>query len=73
MTYELSTGWTIVLMIGVAWELIWKGAAMWRAARLDQPLWFILLLLVNSLGLLPIIYLLTHHDHSRGTAARGVA
>lgn len=61
MTYDLSTGWTIVLIIGVIWELVWKGMAMWRAAKLDQPIWFMLLLFVSSLGILPIIYLLSHH------------
>lgn len=64
MTYDLSTGWTVVLLIAVAWELAWKGLAMWRAARLEQSLWFVLLLVINSIGLLPIIYLLSHHRNS---------
>jgi len=39
------------------WELIWKGFALWRAGRRNQPVWFVCLLLINSLGILPIIYL----------------
>lgn len=65
MTYDLSTGWTIVLVIGVVWDLLWKGMAMWRAARLDQTAWFTALLIVNSVGILPIVYLLSHHAYRR--------
>jgi len=74
MSYDLSTGWTIVLIIGVVWELIWKGMAMWRAARLEQPAWFMLLLLISTAGILPIIYLLSHHEYRHGSvASRGTA
>lgn len=74
MTYDLSTTWTIVLIIGVIWELIWKGTALWRAAKYDQPVWFALMLVIASAGILPIIYLLSHHEYSQGSAAhRGVA
>lgn len=36
-----------------------KGAALWRAGRNNQKGWFIVLLVVNTLGLLETIYLLT--------------
>lgn len=73
-TYDLSTAWTIVLAVAVVWELIWKGVAMWRAAKLEQPVWFMLMLVISSVGILPIIYLLSHHEYSQGSAAhRGVA
>jgi uncharacterized protein YpmS len=38
------------------WSLIWKGLALWKAARLSSKWWFIILLLVNTLGILEIIY-----------------
>ena len=41
------------------WSLAWKGFALWRAARKEQRGWFVAILLVNSLGILEIIYLLT--------------
>jgi hypothetical protein len=40
------------------WDLAWKGMALWRAARRKEQWWFIALLLINSMGLLPIAYLL---------------
>ena len=63
MTYDLSTTWTIVLVAALVWELFWKGLALWRAAKLDQRDWFILLLVIGSVGLLPIVYLLSHHEY----------
>jgi hypothetical protein len=57
MDYNLSTTGTVVLMIWAIWELSWKGMALWKAGRDNQRGWFIALLLINSVGILPIIYL----------------
>lgn len=57
---DLSTGWLIVLSLLLAWELFWKGWGLWRSARKGQAGWFVLILLLNTAGILPIIYLLTH-------------
>lgn len=40
------------------WELIWKGFALWRAGRRNEPLWFFVLFILNTLGILPIFYLI---------------
>lgn len=47
-----------LVIIGALWEAVWKGIALWRAARNDHQIWFIFLLIVNSVGILPIIYIL---------------
>jgi len=47
--------WIIPLM--VAWALPWKGIALWRAARLGNKKWFVALLVVNTLGILEILYI----------------
>ena len=39
------------------WALLWKGIALWKAAKGDQRNWFIVLLIVNAVGILEIIYL----------------
>ena len=49
--------WWLIILIPV-WSLIWKGLALWRAAKRQELIWFIVLLLVNSVGMLEIIYLL---------------
>lgn len=39
------------------WGLIWKGLALWHAAKRNEKWWFILLLIVNTVGILEICYL----------------
>lgn len=43
-----------------AFALVLKGMALWRAARRGESTWFIALCVINSLGILPLIYLMTH-------------
>ncbi len=40
-----------------AWAVVWKGFALWKSARLGQKWWFIAFLVVNTLGILEILYL----------------
>ncbi len=47
-----------ILVVLVIVDVILKGLALWRAARNNQSYWFVALLLVNSLGILPAIYLI---------------
>lgn len=46
-----------LLLAVAAWTIAWKGAALWRAARRGEKPWFIALLIVNTVGLLEILYL----------------
>lgn len=46
--------WIIILVL---WEAIWKGIALWKTGRNNQLVWFILILILNTAGILPIIYL----------------
>jgi len=48
---------TWLLIIAVVWSLFWKGLALWKSARKEQPVWFVILLLVNTLGILEILYI----------------
>ena len=47
--------WTIILI--ALWTFPWKGVALWKSARLQQKWWFIALLLIQTLGLLEILYI----------------
>lgn len=46
-------------------DLVLRGLALWRSARKNEQWWFIALLIINSLGILPGIYLLTHPEKSK--------
>lgn len=60
MDLHLSNTAAELLAIAVLWDLIWRGIALWRSAHRDQAGWFVALLIINSIGLLPIFYILTH-------------
>ncbi|MEI8143576.1 MAG: DUF5652 family protein [Candidatus Berkelbacteria bacterium] len=46
----------LLLGVLVIWTLVWKGLALWRAARRNENAWFIALLILNTAGILEIIY-----------------
>jgi len=46
----------VVFFALIAWTLVWKALALWRAARNGHKVWFIVLLVVNTVGILEIIY-----------------
>ena len=45
------------LVVVTIWTVIWKGLALWRSARNGSPVWFIVILLINTLGFLEILYI----------------
>ncbi len=57
---------TLIFILAV-WDMIWKGFALWRAARNYHQNWFIALLVINSVGILPIFYLLTKKPENTET------
>lgn len=48
----------VIILLIALWDLAWKGFAMWRAAHKSSKLWFTALLVINSAGIVPILYLL---------------
>ncbi len=45
----------------VLWSAIWKAVALWYAARNGDKVWYILLLILNTVGILEIIYIFAVH------------
>jgi hypothetical protein len=43
-------------------DLLLRGLALYKSARKDQRVWFVALLIINSMGLLPLIYLLVNKE-----------
>lgn len=46
-----------LFIAAIAWNVAWKGASLWRAAKDGSKPWFVTLLLTNTLGVLDAIYL----------------
>ena len=57
-SYTISNTGIAALTVLIIWELFWKGLALWKAGRHDQKAWFILILILNTAGILEIFYLL---------------
>jgi hypothetical protein len=53
--FSALPAWGLVVL--AVWTIVWKGIALWKSARLSQPLWFVLLLIINTLGILEILYI----------------
>lgn len=41
----------------ITWILVWKGIALWKAARRSELGWYVALLVLNTVGILEIIYI----------------
>lgn len=54
------------LFLIIVWSFIWKGWALWLSARNGSKGWFIALLIINTLGILEILYIFVF---SKGRAA----
>jgi hypothetical protein len=69
-TLDPSLPWgvigVLVILVTII-DLILRGLALWRSARAGQSTWFVVLLIFNTVGILPAIYLLLHRKPS-GTA-----
>ena len=47
-----------ILVLIMIWDATWKAIGMWKSARHNQLGWFVCILIFNTAGILPIIYLL---------------
>lgn len=46
-----------VLLPLIVWSLAWKGWALWLSARRGEKWWFVALLVINTAGILEILYI----------------
>lgn len=45
------------ITLATVWSLVWKAIALWRAGRNGHLVWFIVMFIVNTLGILEIVYI----------------
>ena len=51
----------VIIIVGI-FDVVMKLIAMWKAGRNNHLAWFIILALINTAGILPIIYILMHRN-----------
>ena len=47
--------WMLVIIL--IWSSAWKFVALWKSARNNSLVWFIILALFNTVGILEILYI----------------
>lgn len=57
----------LFILIGllVLWSSIWKGFALYRAGSLKSVPWFVMLFILNTAGILEILYLFVFSKKKR--------
>ncbi len=57
-----------LILILFVWSLVWKGFALWRAVKNDSKRWFIVLMIINTGGILEILYLFVFGKENKKAA-----
>jgi hypothetical protein len=47
----------VLWILALLWSLPWKGVALWKAARNHEKGWFVALLILQTVGILEILYI----------------
>jgi len=50
-------GMVLFFIILGLWSAVWKAIALWKSARLDSKVWFVIMFILNTAGILEIIYI----------------
>ena len=67
LSWIASIAWLFFLL--AVWEGVWKAIALWRSGRNNQVAWFVCIFIFNTLGILPILYLLFFQKNKGRRAA----
>jgi hypothetical protein len=68
MDQLLPFAWLLVPLAMI--DFLLKAWALWRSARMNKIPWFIVLLLLNTFGILPAVFLfITNEEYKRNHGA----
>jgi hypothetical protein len=51
-----------IIVVLAIWEIVWKLIGLWKAARAGHKAWFICIAVFNTMGILPIIYIMMNKN-----------
>jgi len=46
-----------LFLLVIVFDLVLRGVSLWKSARAGQKGWFIVLIIFNTVGILPVLYL----------------
>lgn len=58
-----------LFVIFILWSILWKGLALWISAKEQKKWWFIVMLIINTAGILEIVYILGFSEAGRNYLA----
>ena len=47
--------WLFAIIL--VWIIVWKLLALWKSARNNQIVWFLVIAVINTVGILEILYI----------------
>lgn len=47
----------LIAVLVAVWSLVWKGIALWKAGNNKHLAWYICMFILNTAGILEIIYI----------------
>lgn len=53
--FNLIPVWVALLLL--TWSVFWTGFALWKSARKNQPVWFVVFFILHTAGILEAIYI----------------
>lgn len=57
--FDFATSWPYFLILALSiLDLIVRAIALWKSARAGSKAWFVALMILNTLGVLPLVYIL---------------
>lgn len=54
---DVPSGFAFTILALATWSIIWKGIALWKAARNGSKPWYVVMLIINTVGILEIVYI----------------
>jgi hypothetical protein len=63
-SFLLEPAFIIFIVVLMIWDAVWKLIALWKSARNNHLVWFVLIAIINTVGILPIVYILMHRNKS---------
>ena len=61
-SFLLEPAFIIFIVVLMIWDAVWKLIALWKSARNNHLVWFVLIAIINTVGILPIVYILMHRN-----------
>ena len=57
LSATLGVGMTTLITIILIWDLAWRCFGVWKSTKNNQPIWSIVFVLFQTIGILPILYI----------------